>query len=124
MIDDIRTFFDQFVIDFPSFDGELIASRYHAPYLAVSSDGDILPCNESREITDYMQGLLDRHSSDGVVRCFYEDLVSDVIGSKCASATVSWTMVNAEDKVISHWRESYNLLKTDAGLKIFTSIDH
>ena len=40
-MDRIRTFFDDFVADFSSFDGEVIAIRYIAPYTAIDSDGNV-----------------------------------------------------------------------------------
>ena len=124
MSDDIKVFFDRFVEDFPSFSGKVIASRYIAPYTVMSSDGDIWQCNEPSDVEEYFQSLLDKHSSEGVLTCKYDDLEYSAIGNRCFLATVSWTMMGAEEKVISNWRESYNLLRTDFGLKIFTSIDH
>ncbi len=124
MIDNIKTFFDRFVDDFSLFDGELIASRYLSPYVAVSSSGDIWQCSERSEIIEYFQSLLDKHQSQGVVCCKYEDLEFTPIGENCFFATVTWTMMAEESKVVSTWRESYNLVKSDSGLKIFTSIDH
>ena len=53
MLDDIKKFFDRFVEDFSSFDGKLIASRYIAPYTAVSRDGDLWLCMEHSDVVDY-----------------------------------------------------------------------
>jgi hypothetical protein len=124
MSETIKEFYDRFVRDFSTFDGELIASRYMHPYSAMSPDGDIWQCNSQSELVEYFQSLLDRHLSNGVVKGKYEDLETIPIGKKCHMASVTWTMTNADDQVVSHWRESYNLLETDDGLKIFTSIDH
>jgi len=124
MLDNIKDFFDRFVDDFPTFDGDIIASRYFAPYIAVSSDGDVWQCNEPTDVVVYFQGLLDRHKSQGVLYCKYKDLEYAPVGKNCYFATVTWSMVGAEDRVISTWRESYNLISTDSGIKILTSIDH
>jgi hypothetical protein len=124
MAETVKEFFDRFVRDFATFDGRLIASRYIAPYSAVSFDGDIWLCNSEFELVEYFQSLLDRHKSNGVVCCKCEDIVHELLGNSCILASVSWTMMDSEGKTVSHWRESYNLIKTDSGLKIFTSIDH
>jgi len=124
MADNIKEFFDRFVVDFSSFDGELIASRYIAPYTAMSPVGDAWQCSSRPELIEYFQSLLDKHSGEGVVRCEYTDLESYVVGNRCFFASVTWSMLDANDKAVSNWRESYNLVKTDEGLKIFTSIDH
>jgi len=124
MIDDIKEFFDRFVDDFSLFDGAILANHYQAPYLAVSPDGDIWQCSAQSEVADYLQSLLDRHSSQGVRSCTCTEIESTPIGKSCALVSVTWSMKGEDNKVILSWRESYNLVKTDAGIKIFTSIDH
>ena len=69
MLEDIKTFFDKFVEDFSTFDGKLIASRYLAPYTAVSRDGDLWLCSNAQELVEYFQSLIYRHASQYVVRC-------------------------------------------------------
>ncbi len=124
MAESIAEFFERFAQDVPTFDGRLIASRYLAPYIAVSSDGDLWECREESDVVDYFQNLLDKHQEQGVAHCEYEDLISSPIGKKGYFATVTWTMSDKEGNTITHWRESYNLIKTNEGLKILTSMDH
>jgi len=124
MADNVKDFFDRFVEDFPSFDGSIIANRYTAPYTAVTSDGELWQCSDPVLIEAYFQGLLDRHSSQGVLFCKYSEYECQKIGKSNFFASVTWSMIGAEDKLISTWRESYNLVNTESGLKIFTSIDH
>lgn len=124
MSNEIKNFFDQFVEDFPTFDGGIISNRYMTPYTAVSRDGDLWLCASREDLVDYFQSLLDRHSSQGVAKCKYEELETTTLGDKCHKATVTWTMMTASDETVSNWRESYNLIETTDGLKIFTSIDH
>ena len=124
MFDDIKAFYDQFVNDFTLFDASIIASKYLSPYIAVSPDGDIWESNDPEEIVTYFQTLLNKHSSDGVQTCKYDDFECIAIGNSCFLATVTWSMMAENKDVISTWRESYNLVRTDSGLKIFTSIDH
>lgn len=124
MTDDIKAFFDRYVEDIPLFNGAVLAKKYIAPYTVMSRDGDAWLCGNIDETIDYFQILLDKHREDGVKSCKYEDLDFRTIGEHCYLASVSWTMLGENDKVISHWRESYNMVRTDDGLKIFTSIDH
>lgn len=121
---EIKKFFDRFVADFPSFDGKIISQRYLAPYTAVNREGDLWVCRDGQDLIEYFQTLLDKHASEGVVACKYEDLETAEIGSRCHHAAVTWTMMGAEGETISNWRESYNLIEVDAELRIFTSIDH
>ena len=124
MAENVKEFFDRFVEDFPSFDGSVIATRYTAPYTAVTSDGELWQCSDPVEVEAYFQGLLDRHLSQGVLSLKYSDYECQKVGKSNYFATVTWSMLGAENKVVSTWRESYNLVNTPTGLKIFTSIDH
>jgi hypothetical protein len=124
MTDDIKAFFDLYVEDIPKFDGAVLAKKYLSPYTVMSRDGDAWLCGNINDTIDYFQILLDKHRADGVTSCKYEDLDFRTIGAHCYLATVSWTMMDAKGKTVSHWRESYNMLHTESGLKIFTSIDH
>lgn len=124
MQDEITEFFENFAADVSTFDGKIIANRYIAPYTVVSRDGDLWLCESEADIIDYFQSLLDRHNSQGVKACKCADIQFASIGDGCFMASVTWTMVNKEDEAVSHWRESYNLIRKDGELKIFTSIDH
>jgi len=124
MVEEINAFFDRFADDVSTFNGVAVASRYHAPYIAVTTDSDAWLCNTPTEVVDYLQSLLDIHSSQGVASCKYDDLEYSSVGKSSFFASVTWTMVDKEDKVVSTWRESYNLITTESGLKIITSIDH
>lgn len=124
MTDNVKEFFDRFVEDFPSFDGGIIANRYTAPYTAVTSDGELWQCSDPVEVVAYFQGLLDRHLERGVLSLKYSDYECHKVGKSNFFATVTWSTVGAEGKLISTWRESYNLVNTEAGLKVFASIDH
>ena len=124
MSDNVKEFFDRFVEDFPSFDGSIIANRYTVPYTAVTANGELWQCSDPVLLVAYFQGLLDRHSAHAVLFCKYSEFECQKVGGNNFFASVTWSMIGAEDKVVSTWRESYNLGNTESGLKIFTSIDH
>ena len=121
---DVKIFFDNFVTDFTTFDGRIIASRYLAPYISVSSDGSLKSFSEQVDIEQYFQKVLDDYAQQGVMSCSYDDLESVLIGNNCMLATVTWSMISCDGEAVTAWRESYTLVKTAVGFKIFTSIDH
>lgn len=124
MLEEIKAFFEGFAGEISTFDGSVIGKRYMAPYSAVSIDGDIWLCNSDEEIFEYFQSLLDRHRENGVLTCKASEIKCEPIGRRCFLASVTWAMLGENDSVVVTWRESYNLIDTGAGLKIFTSIDH
>lgn len=121
---DAKIFFDNFVTDFTTFDGRIIASRYLAPYISVKSDGSLKSFSEQVDIEQYFQKLLDDYAQQGVISCSYEELESVPIGNSCMLATVTWSMISRDGETVTTWRESYTLVNTRLGFKIFTSIDH
>lgn len=124
MLEQLEAFFDRFVADIPSFDGQQLAKLYHSPYVAFSKEADAWVCNNPAETADYFQSLLDRHKSDGVVSSKWENLEFSAIGERCYLASVTWTMLDTKGETVSHWRESYNLIQVGESFEIFTSIDH
>lgn len=124
MLDEIKEFFDRFVDDVDLLDGSVVARRYLSPYTAVSRDGDLWLCMEHSDVVDYFTILVDKHAAEGVVRCKYEDLECEEVGSSGYFASVTWTMMRKDGSTVSTWRESYNFINRPTGLKIYTSIDH
>jgi len=46
------------------------------------------------------------------------------VGSQRSLGTVTWEMLDQDGKVLSRWRESYNLMRTEDALRFFASTDH
>lgn len=123
-MDRVRQFFDEFVADFCSFDGKIIATRYIAPYTAIDSDGKVRLFDRVDDIAVLFQGYLDAYYKQGIKTCSYRDFEVIAIGGKCVCATVTWDMLDQSGQVIESWRESYNIIDSVNTLKVFTSIDH
>lgn len=117
-------FFNDFVDAFRSFDGEVIAQRYLTPYLA-SHVGKPSDCFTTQSaIAEYFQGIVDEYHQKGCRSCRYEELEVVPLGEASVLATVSWELLHEDGRVLSRWRESYNLARDGEGLKVFCSIDH
>ncbi len=119
----MTAFFDQFAQDFPSFDGELIASRYADPYVSVSADGQIQCHTTHQAIAGYFQAVLNDYKRRGVMTCRYHDLNHSAIGDHCQLAMLTWELLDRDDQVVTRWRESYNLIERPKGWRIYASAD-
>lgn len=117
-------FFDEFAAAFRQFNGALIASRYVAPYLAMNADGSARVFGEHEEIGRYFQSVVDAYHQEGCRACRYTALHVVPLGQRCSLATLTWELLREDGSVLSAWRESYNLLRMDDCLRIFTSVDH
>lgn len=121
---DTRQFFDDFVEAFKSFDGATIAQRYSSTFIAVDSDGSMQSFDSSTSIANYFQGYLDDYYSQGCRSCAYLSLEATAIGQACILATVTWELYDDDGRIVSSWRESYNLAYNNDKLLVFASMDH
>lgn len=121
---EVAAFFDAFVQVFLSFDGKLIAERYAAPYLALNGEGVLTLLPMQADIASYFQTVLDNYFAQGCRSCRYLELEVLALGSQSAMGSVTWEMLGHDGEVLSSWRESYNFMRTEDGLRIFSSTDH
>jgi len=121
---EVSTFFDAFVEAFRSFEGKAIAGRYAAPYLALNGEGALALLPTQADIASYFQTVLDSYLAQGFRSCRYLELEVLAMGSQSAMGTVTWELLDQDGKVLSTWRESYNFMRTENGLRIFSSTDH
>ena len=121
---EMSTFFDEFVEVFRTFDGNLIAIHYAAPYLAIHADGSTGLFIEHKEIGPYFQRVVDSYQQRGCRSCRYKNLKVVALGEQCCLSTVTWELLTEKGAVLSVWRESYTMLRSADGLHILTSVDH
>ena len=117
-------FFDAFVEAFRSFDGNEIAGRYVAPYIALREDGVVGSLLTHADVARYFQSVADDYFAKGCRSCRYKELEVVPIGSQSAMGTVTWELLRQDGGVLKVWRESYNFARTENGLRIFASTDH
>lgn len=123
-LQDLHSFFGSFCQDFSSFDGPLVARRYASPYLALNADGVIRHFATPDETAHYFQQHLDRYREQGCRTCSCEALESVMLGERSCLASVTWQLHAEPGRLISTWRESYNLHLGPNGLLIYASTDH
>lgn len=121
---EVAAFFDAFMEALRSFDGKKIAERYAAPYLALNGEGTLALLSTQADIASYFQTVLDNYFAQGCRSCRYLELEVIAVGSQSAMGSVTWELLDQDGKVLSSWRESYNFLRTENGLRIFSSTDH
>lgn len=119
-----RRFFDDFNVVFATFSGSRIAERYVAPYLAIRSDGSSAVFRTAESIATYFQHILDGYQARGCRICKYKDLAIVPIGSAAAFATVTWELCQVNGRLVTSWRESYNLVFLGGNMKAAVSVDH
>ena len=124
MHDQIQHFFDAFVAAFAQFDGALMAQRYATPCVSLDAQGTLRSFHTPAEIAGYFQSVLTAYHQQGCRSCRFGDLEVVSMGARSALATVSWELLRADGSMASGWRESYNLLRTDQGWRVFASTDH
>ena len=120
----VRTFFDEFVEAFGSFDGRVIARRYLTPYLAFHTAESAQVFVSADETASYFQRIVDEYHAQGCRACRYRDTSVTPLGRDCAIGTVTWELLADDQSVIRAWRESYNLCLVEGRFMVFASTDH
>ncbi len=121
---EIQQFFDAFAKDFSQFDGALIAQRYMAPYTVLNTEGRLHVFTSHEAIAQYFQGFLHQYRQQGCRLCSFKDLQVVPLGQMSALASVTWALLRSDHSIVSTWRESYNLMRSEGELRIYASTDH
>ena len=119
-----RAFFETFVEAFQSFNGNTIAERYLAPYLAFHTNESAQVFMSKAEISSYFQKVVDEYHARGCRSCRFRDLAILPLGKDCALGTVTWELLTEELSVVAAWRESYNLCSIEGRFMVFATTDH
>ncbi len=120
----VSSFFDQFVSAFRTFDGDEIARRYRAPYLALHANGSIDCFGVHADIAKCFQDVVDGYHARGCRSCRYRDLEVVPLGRQSVLATVTWDLLKADETLLATWRESYTLTYMGGSLRVIVSVDH
>ena len=122
--DEVAGFFDGFVEAFRSFSGARIAALYLVPYVAARGDGSVGYLQSRADVERYFQAAVDGYYGDGCRPCRFKDLEVVPIGPRAALGTVTWELLRDDGTVLKIWRQSYNLVRIEGGLRVLASTDH
>jgi hypothetical protein len=121
---EVAGFFDDFVEAFGSFSGARIATRYLVPGVAVRGDGSIQYLQSREEVERFFQAAVDAYHRDGCRGIRFKDLDVVPMGGRSVLGTVTWELLHEEGSVLRQWRQSYNLVRVEAGWQILASTYH
>lgn len=121
---EVAGFFDDFVEAFSSFNGARIATRYVVPGVALRGDGSIQWLQSREEGERFFQAAVDAYHRDGCRGIRFKDLGVVPMGGRSVLGTVTWELLREDGSVLRHWRQSYNLVRVEAGWQILASTYH
>ena len=121
---EVAGFFDAFVEAFSSFSGARIATRYVVPGVALRGDGSIQCLQSREEVERFFQAAVDAYHRDGCRGIRFKDLGVVPMGGRSVQGTVTWELLREDGSVLRHWRQSYNLVRVEAGWQILASTYH
>ncbi len=121
---DIHEFFDDFVRAFCTFDGTQIAARYYVPGIALRADGSIQVMQAQSEVERVFEAAVAGYHREGCRGIRFKDLDVVPMGERAVLGTVTWELLREDGSVLRRWRQSYHLVRAEAGWKIFASTHH
>lgn len=122
--EDIRAFFDRFVVAFASFDEWQVAELFATPAVACRKDGSLVALTTAEDVAAYYKAALDGYRSGGCTYCEWSDLQTMPMGAVSVAAAVIWRLRRADGSILVAWRQTYCLVKAPGGLKNFAAISH
>ena len=105
-------------------DGEQIAKLYSVPTITMRGDGSIHCFQTREEIAKFFQGVTDTYKREGTATATINDLTAVAVGERCTLVTLTWKNLRDDGSVSREWRQSYNIVRVDGGLRILASIFH
>jgi ketosteroid isomerase-like protein len=124
LAEEVRQFLAAYDAAFQTFDGTRIAPFYHAPCVTVRGDGSIHSFQTRPDIERFFGEVAQKYRADGLHGGTFYDLDVIPIGSRSLLATVTWEQWRADKSVLRKWRQSYNLVQTEAGWQILAATFH
>ena len=122
--DAVEAYFEDFVAAFTEFNGERVARKFSLPYLAKGMGAACTAFDSYPRLAEYFQSYLDDYYSQGCRECRYSNLSVTWLGSECAVASVTWSLLNASGVAVTSWTESYMLSFVDGKAMAFATVDH
>lgn len=121
---DVEAFFDAYVAAFNKQSGHDIGALYAIPSVLMRGDRSVHGFHDRPAMESSLGQVAHGYRADGCVDWRWLDLHVLPIGSASVLASVTWQMLRDDDSVIRTWRHSYNLLRTEQGLRILAATFH
>jgi hypothetical protein len=121
---EVKGFLAQYVDAFLACDGARIAALYNVPCVTVRADGSIHAFVSREETQAFFQRLADTYAREGARGWAYDGLLVLTLGGRSVLASLEWEMRRDDGSAIRRWRQSYNLVAAEGGLRILASTFH
>ncbi|HWR87231.1 MAG TPA: hypothetical protein VN277_02295, partial [Acidiferrobacterales bacterium] len=76
------------------------------------------------DVATFFQARLEQLQVEGCRNWRYTNLDIVRVGARCVLATMDWEPLRADDSPLGRWRQTYQLLRTDHGLRFVVSTVH
>lgn len=124
LVDEVANCLADYIAAFNSKSGARIAQCYVAPCLILRADGSLLALSSSAEIAKFFQARVEQLHSEGCRDWRYTNLEVGAIDRRCVRAAMDWEPLRADGTALAQWRQTYQLLKTESGLRFMVSTVH
>lgn len=118
---EVEAFFDAYVAAFNSLRGHDIGLLYGIPSVLLRGDRSVHGFHDRPAMESTLGQLARGYRADGCADWRWLNLEVVPIGSASVLASVTWQMLRDDDSVLRSWRHSYNLLRTEMGLRILAA---
>ena len=124
MKDGIVSLLHKYTFAFDSADVDGIADCYHAPCMSIRADGSFHLFEDRKSISQFFAQVVKTYRDEGMKNGVYTNLDIQMIGTKCALATMNWRMLREDGSLIREWRHSYNIVDVGGACVFYVSTFH
>jgi len=115
---------EKYRLAFDAADAEAIADCYYEPCVTIRGDGSFHLLGDRSETVQLLGAVARQYHDEGMQNGVYSDLEVQMIGTKCALATVEWKLIRSDGSDIRKWRQSYNVIEQDGACVFYVSTFH
>ena len=115
---------EKYRLAFDAADAEAIADCYFEPCVTIRGDGSFHLLRNREEIVELFGAVAKQYHDEGMHHGVYSDLEIQMIGTKCALATMEWKIIGSDGATIRNWRNSYNVMEQDGTCVFYVSTFH
>jgi hypothetical protein len=123
-LEEAGTFFKRYTKFFDEENWPEFASLFHEPAMSVRGDGSVHVLASKPETEAFFQKVSASWRKESYDTFSISDMHVLPLGTLSGLVTFTWHMNASDGKVIKQWRQSYQLVRANAGWRVLCSTFH
>lgn len=106
-------YFSSYAATFDARDWDSFIAHYHQPAMSIRADGTVVLLHNHQQASSFFQSVAEKWRQEGYTHFTTRDFEVCTLGRYSAIVTFTWEMRSADNSIIRHWRQSYQVNSRD-----------